>query len=137
MNPSILFQIASTLVLPAWILLIFIPTSKWSEKLVKSGLISLILSVLYASALLLHQWHGSVPGQGFGSLQAVRLLFSSDWALLAGWVHYLAFDLLIAAQIVDAFMGRPILRALILFLIFMFGPFGFLLAKIFLKRKGK
>ncbi len=32
---------------------------------------------------------------GFGSLAEVALLFSNPHILLAGWIHYLAFDLFI------------------------------------------
>jgi hypothetical protein len=36
------------------------------------------------------------PG-GFSTLAGVAVLFSNPWLLLAGWVHYLAFDLLIGS----------------------------------------
>ena len=32
---------------------------------------------------------------GFSSLSEVARLFSNPWLLLAGWIHYLAFDLLV------------------------------------------
>ena len=32
---------------------------------------------------------------GFSSLAAVSTLFADPWVLLAGWTHYLAFDLFI------------------------------------------
>ena len=32
-------------------------------------------------------------GGGFGSLQQVSKLFENRYILLAGWIHYLAFDL--------------------------------------------
>jgi hypothetical protein len=34
---------------------------------------------------------------GFGSLQEVTILFSDPNLLLAGWIHYLAFDLFVGA----------------------------------------
>jgi hypothetical protein len=34
-------------------------------------------------------------GGGFGSLAQVQVLFNVDALLLAGWVHYLAFDLFV------------------------------------------
>ena len=58
-------------------------------------------------------------------------LFHSDWALLAGWVHYLAFDLFVgawvAARLDRAGIGRMV-QAAILPTVFLFGPLGLLLA---------
>ncbi len=34
---------------------------------------------------------------GSGSLAEVSMLFQDPWLLLAGWVHYLAFDLFIGS----------------------------------------
>ena len=57
-------------------------------------------------------------------------LFANPWLLLAGWVHYLAFDLFIGAwQVRDA--KRTGLSHLLvvpcLVLTFLFGPIGLLL----------
>jgi hypothetical protein len=44
---------------------------------------------------------GVSPAEGgFGTLAEVKALFSVDALLLAGWIHYLAFDLFIGAWIV-------------------------------------
>ena len=71
----------------------------------------------------------SAPG-GFSSLPDVALLFTNRWMLLAGWIHYLAFDLLIGAWEVRDARQRAIPHLLVLpclFLTFMFGPAGWLL----------
>ncbi len=87
----------------------------------------LLLSLLYVVALGLG-W--GTTGGGFSSLAAVRQLFSGDWTLLAGWVHYLAFDLFVGAWIA-AETERAGLSTLVLIpvlpLTFLFGPAGFLL----------
>src|SRR5687767_8525855 len=44
---------------------------------------------------LVTKWAGSAGG--FSSLAAIGTLFSSPWLLLAGWTHYLAFDLLVGS----------------------------------------
>lgn len=67
---------------------------------------------------------------GFGSLREVALLFEHDWMLLAGWVHYLAFDLFVGSwQVRDARrLGIPhaaVLPCLVLTLFL--GPVGWLL----------
>jgi uncharacterized protein YneF (UPF0154 family) len=66
---------------------------------------------------------------GFDSLSNVKLLFTTDWAALAGWVHYLAFDLFIGCWIARQMMSAGLPRwplLVILPLTFMFGPMGYL-----------
>ena len=66
---------------------------------------------------------------GFSSLAAVAQLFDNRWLLLAGWVHYLAFDLFIGAWETRDAMARGVPRLLLapcLILTFMLGPIGLL-----------
>jgi len=53
-----------------------------------------LIAALYTGVILTH-WAGH-PG-GFNSLDAVMLLFTDRWLVVAGWVHYLAFDLFIGS----------------------------------------
>ena len=67
---------------------------------------------------------------GFSTLAAVRTLFDNPWTLLAGWAHYLAFDLFIGGwQVRDAQRHgiRYVLIVPALVLTFLFGPAGWLL----------
>jgi hypothetical protein len=67
---------------------------------------------------------------GFGSIAEVRTLFMSDPVLVAGWGHYLAFDLLIGTLLADRLDRAGVtrwLQAPVLLLTFMFGPAGWLL----------
>jgi hypothetical protein len=67
---------------------------------------------------------------GFGSLAQVRLLFSSDWILLAGWVHYLVFDYFVGAWVARDSLRNNVHAVLVLpclFLCLMAGPLGLLL----------
>jgi hypothetical protein len=69
-------------------------------------------------------------GGGFGSIGGVRALFGNDSALLAGWLHYLAFDLFVGAWIVRRGIKErlnPLLLLLCLPVTFLFGPVGFLM----------
>ena len=72
-----------------------------------------------------------MPGSsgGFGSLVEVAQLFSQPGLLLAGWVHYLAFDLFIGAwEVRDAARHRvPHLLVIpCLIMTFLLGPIGLL-----------
>ncbi len=127
MNPETLFSVASTAVLPGWLLLLFAPRFKWTARLVAPVLIPALLGLLYLYLILTR-----FPGAdgGFGSLAEVRRLFADEALLLAGWVHYLAFDLFIGSwEVRDAQrLGLPhLLVAPCLVLTFLFGPVGLLL----------
>jgi threonine/homoserine/homoserine lactone efflux protein len=69
-------------------------------------------------------------GEGsFSSLGGVATLFSNPWLLLAGWLHYLAFDLLIGTWEARDARERQLPHLLLvpcLFLTLMFGPLGWL-----------
>jgi hypothetical protein len=67
---------------------------------------------------------------GFGTLDEVARLFANPWLLLAGWVHYLAFDLLIGNWEARDARARGVPHwALVPCLLgtFLFGPAGWLL----------
>ena len=127
MTPDSLFGLASLVVLPGWLLLAVLPRWKWTARLICGVLIPALLGLLYAYIVLTH-WSGSEGG--FGSLEQVSELFQDPWLLLAGWVHFLAFDLFIGAWEVRDAQREGIHHLLVvpcLFLTFMFGPIGLLL----------
>jgi hypothetical protein len=126
-NPEAVFSVASTAVLPGWLLLVFAPRWRHSARFVGVVLIPGLLAVLYAS-LIAARW-GDAEG-GFSSLADVQKLFADPWLLLSGWVHYLVFDLFIGAwEVRDAGrLGIPHLLVVpCLVLTFLFGPAGLLL----------
>lgn len=85
-----------------------------------------LFSVAYTALILLFFWNA--PG-GFSSLADVQLLFTSPWVALAGWLHYLAFDLWMGARIAreSAALMLPRWPLIILLpLTFLFGPAGYL-----------
>jgi len=124
MELETLFSIAGTLVMPGWLLLIFAPWWRWSTQLIAPFVIPAILAVLYA--FLMATGIGSAHGD-FNSLAGVRGLFESDRLLLAGWIHYLAFDLFIGSwEVRDARRLRihHLLVIPCLLCTFMLGPVG-------------
>jgi hypothetical protein len=63
-------------------------------------------------------------------LQEVATLFRDPWALLAGWVHYLCFDMSIGIWETHDAQKRGVPHLLLipaLLLTFLFGPLGLLL----------
>ena len=90
----------------------------------------IIGSLSFAYAVLVSVYFFQVEGGGYFSLEAVELLFTSREVVLAGWIHYLAFDLFIGIWIAlraDALGLSRFFQAPILVATFMFGPFGLLL----------
>lgn len=126
MTPEQLFSMLNSVTLLAWLALILLPRVRWTSTVVPiawPALLSLVYAVVIAGALM--QSEG-----GFSSIAAVRTLFANDWALLAGWTHYLAFDLLIGGWEVRDAQSRGISHLLVvpaLILTFLVGPAGFLL----------
>jgi hypothetical protein len=133
MSPERLFEFANLFVLAGWAALIagIVTNRTWLRDRLARIHWPLALSIGYVVAISLG-WSASEGG--FSSLSGVRQLFANDWALLAGWVHYLAFDLFvgawIAAETERARFSRLVLIP-ILPLTFMFGPAGFLLFHAF------
>ncbi|MDH5229426.1 MAG: ABA4-like family protein [Gammaproteobacteria bacterium] len=122
-----LFQLFNTLVLPAWLLLLLAP--KWfiTQRLIIPGYVSLIIALAYTLLVIVY-----LPdAQGdFQSLSNVASLFQHPYALLAGWLHYLAFDLFIGAWMVQDAQKQNISHGwmwLCLPFCFMLGPIGLLL----------
>ncbi|WP_232064522.1 ABA4-like family protein [Rhodocytophaga rosea] len=97
MTPETLFSICNSLVLPQWLLLIVAPRWKWTKKLANSYIIPLLLALVYVFLFVTH--FSEIQNGGFDSLEKVRILFSNDYFLLAGWVHYLVFDLILGSWI--------------------------------------
>jgi len=130
MNAETIFSIANFTALAGWLLLVFAPRWTWTRKIVLSGAIPLLLAVAYLILVIL--FLGRSEG-GFGSLADVMKLFSNQWNLLAGWLHFLAFDLFVGSWEVKDAQARGISHWFVipcLFLTFLLGPIGFLLYHI-------
>ncbi|MGH1338064.1 MAG: ABA4-like family protein [Aureispira sp.] len=131
MEPSMIFSLASSFVLIGWVMLLFLPNWKYSLSLVATTVV-VVLSLVYAYLLLPTLM--SFDPNSFSSLENVKSLFQDDRALTAGWVHYLAFDLLTGIYIVEKSKTLGIPRwqyTICLPFTFMFGPIGFLLFSLF------
>ncbi|MEN0053305.1 MAG: ABA4-like family protein [Mucilaginibacter sp.] len=135
MAPAQIFSIVSTIAALQWVLLIIFPKWQVTQWLIRNRVVPLLLSVIYCVYIT---GFFSIQGGGFNSIQEVRRLFADDGLLLAGWVHYLAFDLLIGFSILKSAQEKAISHWLIipcLLLTFMFGPVGYLLYQAIQKIK--
>ena len=131
-----LFSLGGMVVLPCWILLAVAPKWRWTQRLA-TFVAPLLIACVYGWLLF---WHPTPAGGGFRTLAQVAVLFSSPYALLAGWIHYLAFDLFTGAwEARDAArLGiSPWAVLPCLLLTFLLGPLGlalYLLLKLVLRR---
>ena len=138
MTPDLAFTICNLGVMPAWLLLVVAPSWVYTQRLVHAIWIPLLLGTVYAMAFALNP--ETPEGGGFSSLQGVMQLFTSPFAVLAGWVHYLAFDLFVGAWEVRDARRRSVSHLLVipcLLLTLMLGPLGllmYLLLRYALKR---
>jgi hypothetical protein len=135
MDQAPVFSIVSAIAALQWVLLILLPKWKVTQRLASHLAVPLLLSAIYCIYIA---GFFNIHGGGFGSIQEVRTLFRDDNLLLAGWVHYLAFDLLIGFSIIKSAQANAISHWLVipcLALTFMFGPCGYLLYQIIYKIK--
>ena len=127
MSPEQLFSLCGMLAAAGWLLLVFLPRWRWTARLVCPVVIPLLIALLYL--WLVATTFGRTQG-GFGSLADVSRLFQNPWALLAGWIHYLAFDLFVGSWEVRDSQRVGVRHLFVvpcLALTFLFGPVGLLL----------
>lgn len=125
------FQFASTVALASWLAVLFLPN------LVRSHLEWMALPVgtlclVYLLTLSVggrYDAPGTTPRGHFRTMRGVLKLFESPRAVLVGWVHFLAFDLMVGLWILSdsAALGIGHLWVLpCLVLTLMLGPIGLL-----------
>ena len=131
MTPTTIFSLANMLALPMWLLMILVPKWKVTQFLMDYKIIPLLLSLVYAVYITQALITGGM--MDFGTLESVMALFTNETAVLAGWVHYLAFDLLVGMWLIEQNKKVGIHQAVMAICLlgtFMFGPMGFLLFTI-------
>jgi hypothetical protein len=123
------FRFSNSLVLPFWALMILLPRWRWTERIMRSPLISVAPAALYA-ALIFPRLGEIWPAVARPTLTGVTALLGSPVGATIAWVHFLAFDLFVGRWIYLDSRERqasPWLMAPLLFLTLMLGPAGFLL----------
>ncbi len=127
MNPATLFSIVNLAPLPIWAIWVLAPRSSLARKLAASLWPWQTLALIYLVCLVVALAGENAASPDFGSLAGVMALFDSEWGTLAGWVHYLCFDLFVARWIMNDAPEGGYRLAPVLFLTLMFGPVGLLI----------
>lgn len=130
-TPDDLYLALNYGVMPFWALIIFVPFLKITDTLVHSVLAPIILGVTY-TWLLANVMGGVVQlpeGAGFASLDELMKTFSVKEAVVAGWAHYIVFDLFVGAWIARDAQRAGLNQFIVapsLLLTFLLGPIGLL-----------
>jgi ABA4-like protein len=120
-----LFSLSGSIAAVGWLMLAVVPRKPFTQ-IIAAVIAPLLLAAMYLYLIAMH-FDGAEGG--FGSLADVALLFQQRELLLAGWIHYLSFDLFIGAwEIRDSQKnGIPHLVMIpCLLMTFMLGPIGLL-----------
>lgn len=126
MDADTIFQLSGPVAIAGWLSLFASPWLPSFADRFASTIVPALLSVAYVG-LMLAFWSGAEGG--FDTLDNVALLFQTRELLLAGWLHYLAFDLFVGAWIVRTARAEGIsfwLTLPCLPLTFLFGPAGYI-----------
>ena len=123
-----IFQVSSFLTLPFWLLMIALPTWRWTRRIIASPAIILPAALLY-SILVIPQLGSLAPILANPNLSALAAALGSPVGATIAWAHFLAFDLFVGRWCYLDSRQRaihPLLMAPTLFLILMVGPIGLL-----------
>ena len=125
---GLVFRLSNVLVLPFWAVMILLPRWRWTSRIARSAIGSVVPATLYA-ALVLPRLGEIWPAVSRPTLDGVVALLASPAAATIAWAHFLAFDLFVGRWIyLDSQEHRisPWLMAPVLFLTLMLEPAGFL-----------
>lgn len=133
MDWALLFRIANTVALLAWLVLILAPRRPWLISGLRigvaGGLAALYVS-LVTTALTIGFGDTGGPRPDFSTIAGVRAIFATDGGAVTGWIHYLAFDLIAGLWIAEDADARGVnrfIQAPVLVLCFLAGPAGLFL----------
>ena len=129
MTFDVLFSLSNVLVLPFWLLMIFAPGWRWTQRLIASPWIAAAPAVLYA-ALVVPQLPALLVSLSNPQLGAIAALLGAPAGATVAWAHFLTFDLFVGRWVyldsrergLSAWLVSPVLA-----FVFMLGPLGFLL----------
>lgn len=121
----------NSLAMLGWVLLILLPSWRVTRFIANSAVFPIYLALLYAIGMIsIIAETGLGFVSDFGSAEGVIGLLSSPDFVLLVWLHVLCFDQVVGHYVYQdnmehRYVPLPI-QSILLFLILMFGPFGFL-----------
>jgi Domain of unknown function (DUF4281) len=128
MTPEQVFNISNVFALIGWIVLVFLPSHRAAIEGIARTLVPALLAIAYTVIMLSALFRGAGLGS-LGTFEGVAGMLNQPWLLVAGWLHYLAFDLLVGTWQVTTARSEGIPHYAVLpclLLTFILGPVGFL-----------
>ena len=135
MSPDSVFQTGTTIAIAGWLVLLILSPFWSSFDRFLIGFVITLFAIIYIWLVFQVFVSGDLSrmnsvGEKFGSLNGLMELFTNKTAVTAGWVHYLAFDLLTGIWIKKNALKYNIQHLILLpclLLTFILGPAGLLL----------
>ncbi|QRK12410.1 DUF4281 domain-containing protein [Archangium violaceum] len=126
MNEELILKVLNVPVLLGWLSMVLAPRARVTRWFLESDVLPLGIGVLYLALVAPH-----LPGllREFDTLAHIDVALHRPGMLLAGWIHYLAFDFLVGRVVLADAQRRGIPHLLIvpcLLMTFMLGPVGYL-----------
>jgi hypothetical protein len=115
------FTLLNLVVLPWWAVWLVAPRSRWASRAAAHGAVFVALAAVYTALLVATFASGGVGGFGFESMRAG---LATPVGFLAGWTHYLCFDLFVGAWILRESGRLDVEPRPYLFFALMAGPLG-------------
>ena len=125
-SPAALFNIANAYILPFWLVMIFLPNSNVTKKVIGSYWFVLPLIGLYLYYLIATVDPEAAATLSNPQLADIAKFFGEEGAAGAGWMHFLAMDLFIGRWIYWQGQEKQVWTAHSLILCLFFGPVGLL-----------
>lgn len=139
MNASTVFAAVNLVALVGWLLILLVPYSRATRRLIDSMALPVVLALVYAAVLVIT--FSTMP-QVVWTLEGIAEIMSDPWIMTLGWTHLVAFDLVAGTWMkLDAAKRKIRHRWMIMsyILTFLLGPVG-LLSYVLLRKfiqKGK
>jgi hypothetical protein len=121
-DPALAFQVLNGVVLPWWALWLAAPRSRWAGRLASHAGVFVALAVAYTLLLAAALASGG-EGGGF-DFDGMRAAMGTPLGFLAGWTHFIVFDLFVGAWIVRESARLSLEPRPYLFFALMAGPIG-------------
>ena len=122
MDPALAFQLLNGVVLPWWTLWLVAPRSRGSRLAASHAAVFVVLAAAYA-LLLVAALTSADAGGGF-DFDALRAALGTPIGFLAGWTHFVVFDLFVGAWIVRESNRLALEPRAYLLLALLAGPIG-------------
>ena len=125
-SAAVAIRVTNALPMPIWLLWALAPRSRASRYFTRVLWPWALLAVLYGAAIAVGLTMDPDRAVDFSSLAGIMAIFDGPWSTVAGWVHYLCFDLFAARWMMNDAPDAGYRLSPILALTLMYGHLGLL-----------